>query len=273
MAMRLMTVVLVVVMVMIVMVMIVIMAATAGVAVLMAVIVGMLVAMALAMHVQHVAFMGLMAVLVLMTVMIMMFVTVMVVVIVMIVAAAARLAVVMIVIVGMVVGMVMEVIMAMVVLVIMFRRRQSRVLAGAPDHPDRHRHDDHPRGELQIRLEGLRRDALPEIDATEGDRPYDQRVRDRGREAEQHGLPHGSPYGDDEGGHQRLGMARLQPVQRAEKDRAGNEKPAMGGALLEKLGKGGHGSLDLSGLAREIVGNAGRAFLRGGRRVSTQAGS
>ena len=88
----------------------------------------------------------------------------------------------------------------------------------APQHPERDADDQHGGGDLQIRLEALGVDALPQVHAAERDDPDDQRVRQRRAEAEQHGLLDGAAHGDDECGHHRLRVAGLEPVQRAEQD-------------------------------------------------------
>src|SRR3546814_9572966 len=63
----------------------------------------------------------------------------------------------------------------------------------------------------------------------------------RRRQSEQHSLPYGAPDSDDERRHHRLRMPRLETVQRAQQDRAQDEKPSMGRTLLEEFGKGRHG--------------------------------
>src|SRR4051812_20402844 len=65
-------------------------------------------------------------------------------------------------------------------------------------------------------------------------------MRKRRREPEEHRLQNGAADRDDEGGHHGLGMARLEPVQRAEQDGTGHEKPRVLGAMLEGLGEIGH---------------------------------
>ena len=96
-------------------------------------------------------------------------------------------------------------------------------------------------GQLQIRFAALAGEVLAEIETEKRNHPYDRGVRDRRRQAEQHGLKHGAPHGHDEGGHHRLGMAGLETVQRAEQDGAGHEQPCVCAALLEQVRQVGHG--------------------------------
>lgn len=117
------------------------------------------------------------------------------------------------------------------------------VMPGAPEHPQRDGDDDRRRSELEIGFHGLGIDATPQIEAGEGNAPDDGGMRDRRRDAEQRGLQDRAADGHDEGCHHRLGMAGLQPVQRAEEDRAGDEEPGMGGALAEQFGETGHVAL------------------------------
>jgi hypothetical protein len=109
---------------------------------------------------------------------------------------------------------------------------------GAEIHPHGEREDHRGGGEMEVRL-GVFRVPLPAVMQGErGQNPDEQRVRDGGGETQQHGLPDGAADGDDEGGHHRFGMPRLQPMQGTEQDGDGDVEPGVSAG--EVVGEGSH---------------------------------
>ncbi len=118
---------------------------------------------------------------------------------------------------------------------VIMRDGRPLVTAGAPEHPDRHA-DDQPAGnQLEIGLGGL---GVPLRTVTQrdgGERPDDQRVRERGRQSQQHRLKNRPTDRDDERGHHRLRMPRLHAMQGPQQDGGRNEEPGVGGALVHEV--------------------------------------
>ena len=94
--------------------------------------------------------------------------------------------------------------------------------------------------------------APPQVHAAERDHPNDQRVRQRRAESEQHGLHHGAAHRDDECGHHRLRVPRLEAVQRAEQDRGRKVEPRGRRACLEELRVSMGRSLLVRGTSRSL---------------------
>ena len=129
----------------------------------------------------------------------------------------------------------------MIVVVMLVCGGGLRIAPGAPEHPERQAGDDDGGGELEVRLRGFRIPLAAIFQRDGGEEPDDEGVRKRRRKAQQHGLRDSAADRDDEGGHHRFRVAGLQPVQRAEQDGGGDEKPCVRGAVLQSLGKIGHG--------------------------------
>lgn len=127
-------------------------------------------------------------------------------------------------------------VMVMMVVIVLF----VLLAPCAPDHPGGDADDDDGGGQLQVRFAALAREVLAEMETEERHRPYDRSVGGRRRQAEQDRLEDGAADSDDKGGHHRLGMAGLKPVQRAEQDGAGDEQPCVCAALLEQGSQVGH---------------------------------
>lgn len=129
----------------------------------------------------------------------------------------------------------------LMVVVMVDMTRAMLVSPGAPEHPCRDQHDDHPGRQLEIRLQLLRRDSAPQIHAAQADPPHYQGVRNGRGDAQQHSLPHRSADRDDERRHHRLGMAGLQSVQSTQQNGAGNKQPGVRRTLGDQIGEWQHG--------------------------------
>ena len=115
------------------------------------------------------------------------------------------------------------------------------VPAGPPKHPDSETRNYDGRSELKIRFRCFR---IPVASIFERDgckRPDNKRVRESRGESKQGGLPDCATNSHDKGSHHGFGMPRLKPVQDAEKNCAGNEKPRVRRSLGKCLGEIGHG--------------------------------
>ena len=89
------------------------------------------------------------------------------------------------------------------------------VLTRSPKHPQGKAADDDRRHQLEVRFARLGVPLASKFQRERRQGPNDERVRDRRRNPQQHGLPNGSADRHDERGHHRLGMSRLQTMQRA----------------------------------------------------------
>ena len=110
--------------------------------------------------------------------------------------------------------MVMVMVMWPVVMLVIVSMRMGsgNVGAGAQEHPDRHADDHHGRQKHEVGLGLFGNQLIAELQRGGGQRPHDQRMRQRGAQAQQRCLCHGAPHGDDERRHHRLGVARLESV-------------------------------------------------------------
>ena len=113
----------------------------------------------------------------------------------------------------------------------------SLILPRPPDHPKSNGQHDHSRCDLEIRFDGFGIPLLPKIKTTKRDQPDDQGVRQRRRQTKEHGLPNRAANGDDESGHHRLGVPRLQAMQGSKENGRRDEEPGVAGALLQQVGE------------------------------------
>jgi hypothetical protein len=109
------------------------------------------------------------------------------------------------------------------------------VAPGAPCHPERQRYDDDGGTQLEIRLRAFGVPLASKMKRECGQEPDDETVRKSGAKSQEHRLPNGTPNGDDKGGHEGLGVARFQPMQGAQEQCTGDEKPGVERALLDEL--------------------------------------
>ena len=72
----------------------------------------------------------------------------------------------------------------------------TRLTTGAEEHPCSEREDADGGADLRIRLDAFRIPLAAEIQRGRGEQPDDERVRNRRREAEQHGLCDGAANGE-----------------------------------------------------------------------------
>ena len=79
----------------------------------------------------------------------------------------------------------------------------------APDHPHGQSDDHDAGGDLQIRLDIFGGELAGVMEADKSKNPNQRRMRDGGRDAEQHRLRNGAPNGDNERRHHRLAVPRL----------------------------------------------------------------
>jgi len=68
-----------------------------------------------------------------------------------------------------------------------------------------------------------------------GQEPDHETVGKGGAKSQEDGLENSPPDGDDERNHHRLGMARLQAMQSAQKEGGGKVNPGVKGSLLNQL--------------------------------------
>jgi hypothetical protein len=109
---------------------------------------------------------------------------------------------------------------------------------GAEIHP--YGETEHQGGgsEMEVGLGVFRIPLTAVVEGQRGQHPDQQGVRDRRRQTQQHGLPDGAADRDDERGHHRFGMARLQPMQGSEEDGDGDVEPGVSAG--EVVGEGSH---------------------------------
>jgi hypothetical protein len=110
----------------------------------------------------------------------------------------------------------------------------------APAYPNGDRDDESSGRHLEVRLGGLAVELACVMQAGQRDDPNDKGVGHGCGKPQQHRLCDRAAHRDDEGGHHRLAVARLQPMQCAKENRRWNEQPGVRCALLEKTGKRCH---------------------------------
>ncbi len=119
--------------------------------------------------------------------------------------------------------------------VMVMLRGGTLVAADAGEHPGGHADDDQSGAELEPGFEAFDVELAGEVEANGGENPDNERVGKGGAEPKQGGLGDGATDGDDEGGHHRLAVARLQAVEGAEENGGGQEEPtvALGEVVLK----------------------------------------
>jgi hypothetical protein len=134
------------------------------------------------------------------------------------------------------VGVVLRLMMVVSVMVMMVLATEH------PEDAERQPHHEKAGHQHQPRLSALEDELVPEIQAEQGQAPDHDRVARR-RYAEQGRLGGCPSNGNDEPGHQGLGVARLEGVERTKQDSERKVEPGVCNPALDDAGDIGHKSL------------------------------
>lgn len=152
--------------------------------------------------------------------------------------------------------MVMIVVVVMGMMVIM-DSRGFYVARGAPGHPSGGGQDDNARADLKVGLRRFDIEVPAKIKGKGGQQPDDQGMGKGGRDSEQARLQDRAANGDDESGHHGFRVARFQAVQGPEQNGAGQKKPDVGRALIQKRNDFIHSTRGISLLNKFVHGIMG----------------